>query len=356
MIIYADTDVCDHWVEQNHPNIIKNFNEYLGSPGQKLAIFHAPFPRHLDFEHLVWIFNQAYDVSEKIILLVTELHDVTVDFIEKFDLPKIIFFLNGDLNFKLKYAQTYHWDNWFETTASFYKNNLFLLDKLTPYVEKPKYFDILLGQKRLHRDEIFSYIKNNNLDGKNIMTYMPGLRPSFQERPQDEWLWESEGLEIPDWAMRHTVSKVMYYNQLISLSQIIPINVYNQTAYSLVAETWGIDNRFTFNTEKIAKPILAERLFLVASNQYYLKNLRALGFKTFDSIIDESYDIEPDYRIRCQMICEQLKFLMQRPQQQILEQIKPITKHNKELMLATDWHENFTRQLKAVVLVHTEQN
>jgi len=353
MIIYSDTSVCDGWAEFPNVTMVKNINVYMDSLGPKTAVFHAPFPRHLDFDHLEETFNQIYDSSEQIILLVTELHDVTVDFIEKFDRPKIVLFLNGDLNFKLNHATYYHYHHWFESTTLFYKNNQFLIDKLTPYTAKPKYFDILLGQERKHRDEIFSYIKHNNLDDNVILTYISGIAESLQEKSTNEWQWESEGLEVPDWPIRHTVRPVKYYNQIISLSQVIPLTIYNQTAYTVVAETWGTDNRFTFNTEKIVKPILAERLFLVVSNQYYLRNLRAMGFRTFDTVIDESYDLEPDYKIRCQMIGEQIKFLAGQPQEEILAKISPITQHNQSLMLNTDWYGDFTKALRSVVLSHT---
>ena len=43
-------------------------------------------------------------------------------------------------------------------------------------------------------------------------------------------------------------------------------------------------------TEKIWKPIITKTPFLVCSNAYFLKYLKSLGFKTFDSLIDESYD------------------------------------------------------------------
>ena len=350
MNIYIDTDIFDGYFDTTTIKIHKNLSDFLLADGPKKAIFHAPFPRHKDFDHLTQVFNTVYDVSEQIILLVSELHDVTVDFIEKHDKTKIVYFLNGDLNFKMSQARVYHWDNWFETTAGFYKRNQHLLDKLNPYQPKPYYFDILLGQERLHRNYIFNYINENILNDQVIMTYMTTLHQSFQDRNNSEWIWEIEGAEIPEWSIRHTITKVKYYDQLISLSQIIPISIYNQTAYSLVAETWGNDNRFTFNTEKIVKPILAERLFLVASNQYYLRNLRRLGFCTFDGIIDESYDLEPDHQLRCQLVCQQIKQLVSQPQEQILDQVRPITEHNKQVMLDTPWHDDFANGLKEQLL------
>lgn len=351
MNIYIDTDIFDGYLTDTDINIYKNLPEFLRTFGTKRAIFLAPFPRYRDFDHLTQIFDMIYDQCELIGLIVCELHDVTVDFIQKFDRPNIVMFLNGDLNFKLNHAKVYHWFSWFETTVNFYQQNKFLLDKLIPYQPKPQYFDILLGREREHRDQIFNYINNQQLADSVVMTYLESKRASgIQERSSVEWLWESEGLVIPQDPLYHTVLPVQYYNQSIRLSQIIPINVYNQTAYSLVAETWGTDNRFTFNTEKIVKPILAERLFLVASNQYYLRNLRSLGFRTFDGIVDESYDLEPDHQLRCQMVCQQLKHLISLPQEQILEQIKPITEYNKKIMLDTSWHDKFTYKFKEQLL------
>lgn len=356
MIIYTDSEVGVQIIRNINQNIIQNFGEFIQKTGPKKAVFHAPFPRHLDFAHLSECFNKIYDGCDQIILLVSELHDVTVDFIEKHDKEKIVYFLNGDLNLKLKWAKAYHWNNWFETTSTFYNNNLNLLNTLSPYTVKPKYFDVLLGQERPHRQEIFSYINNNDLSDKTITTYLLGIQQSLQSRTSNEWIWEQEGLEIPDWSIRHTITKVKYHKQLISLSQIIPFSVYNKTAYTLVAETWGNDNRFTFNTEKIVKPILAERLFLVASNQFYLRNLRRMGFRTFDNIIDESYDLEPDYKKRCSMLCDQLKYLTTLPQEDILARCRPITEHNKKIMLETDWFGDFSRELQAVLLDHVRQN
>jgi len=353
MIIYTDSKVAEAILDKNFV-VLNTLYEYNTYAGDKMAVLHAPFPRNNDFIDLTRIVNELEHACKKIILLVCELDDVTVDFIKQNDRDKLVYFINGHLNFTLHHAKTYQWMNWFDTTSTFYKKNSFLLDKLMPYENKLKFFDVLLGQERPHRSEIFRHC--DEISDHLILTYINGMHPSLQERRSDERLWEYEGLEIPDWPMRHTISKVKYHDQMISLSQIIPISIYNQTAYTVVAETWGVDNRFTFNTEKIVKPILAERLFLVASNQYYLRNLRDMGFLTFNEIIDESYDSEPDYVKRCRLIVDQIKYLIAQPQEIILEKLKPITEHNKKIMLETDWYGDFSKELRAVLLDHVEQN
>jgi hypothetical protein len=60
----------------------------------------------------------------------------------------------------------------------------------------------------------------------------------------------------------------------------------------------------------------------------YLANLRKLGFKTFGDVIDESYDTETDALVRWQQAWDQVKWLSEQPQEQILERIRPTVEHN----------------------------
>jgi hypothetical protein len=89
---------------------------------------------------------------------------------------------------------------------------------------------------------------------------------------------------------------------------------------------------------------------------YQLRNLRRLCFRTFDGIIDESYDEEPVLAERAKMICSQMKYLFEQDQQTILEQIKPIVDHNYQRMMETDWHGEFAKELKSAVLAHTKHD
>jgi len=70
---------------------------------------------------------------------------------------------------------------------------------------------------------------------------------------------------------------------------IVNAKCYTDTWYSVVTETI-YDYPHTFRTEKIWKPVLMAHPFVVAANCGYLRDLRQAGFRTFDSLIDESYD------------------------------------------------------------------
>jgi hypothetical protein len=184
------------------------------------------------------------------------------------------------------------------------------------------------------------------------MTYISPENKITPAMNNPGWIWEDQGLEVIDTDFKWTVGQVRYYGQQMFLSQVAPIKIYNQTAFSLVTET-NFSNNFVFHTEKIVKPIIARRLFIAFAGQHYLRNLHRLGFKTFSDIIDERYDNEPDYRLRGQMICEQISHLIKQDQQQILDAVKPIVDHNYAVMMNTDWYGDFSKEFRAVLLAHT---
>ena len=78
-----------------------------------------------------------------------------------------------------------------------------------------------------------------------------------------------------------------YYH---SISQTLPIDLYNQCRFNLTVETdldWT--NEF-FLTEKTVKNLIIGMPFVSVSTPHFLKNLRSLGFETYSSVWDESYD------------------------------------------------------------------
>lgn len=302
----------------------------------KVACLQIPYPYDYSFDSLI---DSLYDICDDILILGSELHEITVDAILRFDKPKIKFFLCGYVNVPLKHCTTYIFADWFTTTVHFYKHvKPDVLTELTPYKEKPYNFDILLGRKKFHRDYAYEYLHQHSLVDNNIVTY---INSEFNFSDGDnKWIWESKGLtdfENVNW----TVDRVCYYGHNMSLSQVIPISVYNQTAYSVIAET-GHQSHYTFFTEKTVKPMLGQRMFIALSGANFLSNLRKLGFKTFNGIIDESYDThhEWDYE-RWKLALDQLAWVCQQDQSSILAQVKPITEHNFNLLMDTDWHSWF---------------
>lgn len=331
--IYADTDVC-RWL-LSRLNIETTNEITAGHP----AVFHMPYPYNPNFDDKI---ERAIAMCPTVVILVSELHSDSTGFIVNHQHPRIKYFICG-------FVEEYNnkvWMDWFITTCNFYKDTN-ILPQLVPHKVKSKYFDILLGWQKPHRSIVHDYIIDNDLSENVIMTYLTDRTKSINQ----QGIWE---VAVPDNTF-NTINNINYLGKLVSLSQIIPVDVYNSTAYTVVCET-NYDNHYSFYTEKIVKPILAERLFIVFSGQHYLRNLRRLGFKTFDGIIDESYDSIADNDQRFNLACEQIQYLINQSQGLILEKIRPITEHNKRIMLATDWYGDFLKELQAVLLADTRQN
>jgi hypothetical protein len=226
-----------------------------------------------------------------------------------------------------------------ERSAKPYQELTHKLQQLNHNSIKPLYFDALLGLERPHRDFIFNAIEENHLQQKILTSYVKAADSSFQLN----FLYDSD-IEPLTEDVNHSAMQVGYHGQQLALSVIVPIQIYNQTAYSIIAETHA-DNRYSFFTEKIFKPMLARRLFVVFSGWKYLENLRKLGFQTFDNVIDESYDQIFDDKERWQAAFKQVKRLCDMNQSEVLEKISNRVEHNYNLVMDAKWQSNYFLQL-----------
>ena len=119
-------------------------------------------------------------------------------------------------------------------------------------------------------------------------------------------------------------------------ANIIPyntINLYKDTAFSLVSETYYFDfeNYGRFITEKTFKPIAYHHPFILVNKPFSLKLLRDLGYKTFSPFIDESYDEEIDDIKRLHLILKEVERLCNMDNEDLtifLKNVEPITDHN----------------------------
>ena len=100
--------------------------------------------------------------------------------------------------------------------------------------------------------------------------------------------------------------------------------------WHIVTETVFYHNKLHL-TEKIFKPIVAQRPFMLAAAPGNLAYLKSYGFQTFDQWIDESYDTITDPDQRLQAIVDQTQRLcaMSRSElQQMHREMQPVLEHN----------------------------
>jgi len=105
----------------------------------------------------------------------------------------------------------------------------------------------------------------------------------------------------------------------------IDLEKYQETEIEVVLETLFDDSRLHL-TEKILRPIACGHPFIVVSATGSLNFLKSYGFKTFDSVFDESYDDIKDPLLRLQTIVALMKKISQWSDSDRIKKFKEIQK------------------------------
>lgn len=296
---------------------------------------------HHDVKQIRVCVDSALEKSRYVIVYFCEFNGPEVanferEYHEKY--PNLQIFANAIPNYP---SRLQHIGEWFMKLDNPYSNETWALDLLSRLSDdnhKSYKFDCLLGRQTLVRDFIadkyhksnhrqeflFSYFKNNLSDG----------------------IWN--GLDIsPD--IDTSGRRIQYQGELVSISNILPVDIYNQSHYSIISDT-SCPNEFSFYTEKVAKPLIAQRLFVAFGNHSYLKNLQKIGFRTFDGIIDESYDLIADDKSRWNEAWKQVEYLLTADPLIVKGKISKIVQHNQDLILTTDWASPIKQHIKRLAL------
>ena len=99
-----------------------------------------------------------------------------------------------------------------------------------------------------------------------------------------------------------------------------------------------------FATEKVVKPIRAGMPFVVVSSHKFLYRLRRMGFQTFHPYIDESYDLETNWKKRTKMAIDSMYKFLSYPNN--IDKIEKICKHNQDIIIKIGKHDPVRRIAK----------
>jgi hypothetical protein len=184
----------------------------------------------------------------------------------------------------------------------------------TNVYHKPFLFDALLGSIRSHRSLVMNRFLESSLLDKSIVTYRKSIFNRHTDSSKD---YVSPNLN-PAWEVKDSID--------YAVSDQVPWKIYEQTYYSIVTETLGADTFFW--SEKTTKALLSQRLFVHVGSAGFLRNLHTFGFKTFNSIIDESYDLIENNKDRWNRAFDQIESLAQLDPSEVLEKTADIRLHN----------------------------
>lgn len=140
-----------------------------------------------------------------------------------------------------------------------------------------------------------------------------------------------------------------------SMSRNLPdgSNYYAESYFSIITEGDYDDKDRQAFTEKVLKCFLFKQPFIVIGLQNTLKLLTELGFITFNSVIDESYDLHNDAQQRFNCATQEVKKLNNyniHKLRDMYNKLQPILEYNRQHYL------NLYQQKQPVKLLHMLTN
>jgi hypothetical protein len=161
---------------------------------------------------------------------------------------------------------------------------------------------------------------------------------------------ESEGKNYKEFSPKNSAFKIQR-NDLQDYFNLCTVDAnasadynnqdYQHSAIEVVLETLFDDTRWHL-TEKSLRPIACGRPFMLAATPGSLQYLRNYGFKTFDGLVDESYDNIVDPVQRLEAICIEMQRISQLTadqKQDLREKLYSIAKYNQQLFFSKSWQE-----------------
>jgi hypothetical protein len=123
-----------------------------------------------------------------------------------------------------------------------------------------------------------------------------------------------------------------------NISTKLPRNIFEQSYVNVVSETRFpnvMKYKTNFVTEKTFNAIANNQIFIIVGHAGSLDLLKSLGYKTFDCIIDETYDNVYNNSQRLQRVSNTIINYLKKPINEIQEdyiKIKDIIEHNRNLL------------------------
>jgi hypothetical protein len=105
-------------------------------------------------------------------------------------------------------------------------------------------------------------------------------------------------------------------------------------------------------TEKVFKPMVMRQPFFIAAGAGSLEYLKNYGFRTFDHVWDESYDLEHDHQRRMHMIVNEISKICAVPEskfKRMIEECQSVIDHNHQHFFSQKFEDIMLNELHSNV-------
>jgi hypothetical protein len=216
------------------------------------------------------------------------------------------------------------------------------VDEIYSKTNKPYKFLFLNGRTRPHRKymiekmrdaELLEHALWTNLDTTPVYhhTYQTNLvsRESTLHLLPSEYEVERYHSNIQNQFEHSFVKHELFNNQWGDV--YIRAEPYIDTYFSLVSET-VCDYPYSLRSEKIYKPIAMGHPFVAVANRGFYRDLHHVGFQTYHSLIDESFDLIDNNQDRLDRIATVVQDLCSSDLDEFLVAAQAISKYNQQHM------------------------
>lgn len=259
---------------------------------------------------------------------------------------KILLIGGGDMESKYPYLR---YDAFMTKVLSYDENQAAISrsDEIFHKRDKPYKFLFLNGRARPHRKYLMERFRKSGLLDQSLWTCLEGrgfnsrvlnlvedgVNLMLQDRPvkylpehyEVDMFREKINAPVPE---NTQFVKFHLFDNLWGEIYLHP-EPYVDTYFSLVTETI-YDYPYSFCTEKIWKPIAMGHPWIAVTNAGFYRDMRNMGFLTFDSVIDESFDCIDNNQERAKRIVEVVEDLCRQDLDAFLDSVRSVCKYNQQ--------------------------
>lgn len=224
---------------------------------------------------------------------------------------------------------------------------------------KPYKFLFQNGRARPHRKYLWERFRQLGLLNSSLWTMLDG-RPTIRDKTYTLVSGETNlmATTTPIQQLPPQYETVQYRNNHVAIDaptrQFIKHDMFNNTwgeiyiqaepyidtYFGLITET-VVAQPGSFRTEKIARSIAIGHPWICVANRGFYKDLRNLGFETFGTVIDESFDQIDNTQDRTDRIVEIVQDLCSQDLVKFLDACYSICKYNQQHLM------EYRRQLRS---------
>jgi hypothetical protein len=202
---------------------------------------------------------------------------------------------------------------------------------------RPHEFTALVRIHKSWRAAVMADLHRNGILNQSIWSYCESAHEPTSDNPI-----ELDRIPQLRWATDKFLHDAPYYADQLSNDQrndhsVTVIEHHHNSYANIVLESqFDVDQSGgSFLTEKTFKPIKHGQLFFIAGGPGSLQQLRDLGYRTFDSVLDNRYDLERDPTERWLALRGAIQQAQAQGLHEIYTKCLPDIVHNQQLFLSS---------------------